>query len=773
MNNQNLLFPAVPLRGITILPGNVAHFDVSRERSIEALNDAMMGEQKVFLITQRDTQVEEPGIEDLYEVGTIAMAKQVIRMQGGSVRVLVEGLRKARLMHLQTSGHYLRAEVEEIERADSFGYDPIVVSGMVRSLTETFSHYANANKRLGKDFIDRVMTEPDILRVIELIIGGVPFQYTDKQRLLEAETLEQQYGIVQQLLSQETVVMEVKDQLQRRVRDKVEKNQKDYILREEMKLIRKELDEDEEGNGEDELKTQIEQLDAPDYVKKKLNKELKRMNNLPSSSSESAVLRSYIETALDLPWNHYSQDRLDIQLAEDILNEDHYGLEKVKERMLEFLAVRALTEDAGSQIICLAGPPGTGKTSIVKSIAKALNREYVRISLGGVRDEAEIRGHRKTYVGAMPGRIINALKQAKVSNPVILLDEIDKVSSDHKGDTASALLEVLDGEQNCNFVDHYMEIPVDLSKVFFVATANDTSQIPRPLLDRMEVIEVNSYTENEKFHIAKEHLVRKQREKNGLKASQFSINDAALETLIHSYTREAGVRNLERKIGALCRKAAKSVLMKEKKSVKVTPRNIKEYLGKELFVFDAANEKPDVGIVRGLAWTAVGGDTLEIEVNTTKGKGDLVLTGKLGDVMKESARVALSAVRFLAEKYGVEDTFFHENDIHIHIPEGAVPKDGPSAGVTMATAMLSAVTGKKVNPRVAMTGEISIRGGILPIGGLKEKLLAANKAGITTVCVPKKNKRDMDEISKEIIGTMKVVYITTLEDAVKQAFHLD
>jgi ATP-dependent Lon protease len=769
LNENRLLFPTVALRGITILPGNVAHFDVSRKKSIEALDEVMMGDQQIFLVAQRDVQTDEPGKDDVFEVGTIANVKQVIRMQGGLVRVLVEGTKKARVMEYEDDGKVIRCEVEVIPRADVSDYEDVMLQGMARSLEESFSHYAGAHRKLGKEFVGQVMSQTDPLKVMDMIIGGLPFPYQDKQRLLEAETLEEQFGVVQDILIHETSVLEIKDSFQKQVKARVDKNQKDYILREEMKVIQKELGTDEESDA-DEFAVAIDALEADESVKEKLHKELKRFRTVSGNSSESTVIRTYIETMLELPWNKESEDRLDLKLAKEILDEDHYGLKKVKERMLEFLAVRALTKQSDSQIICLVGPPGTGKTSIVKSIAKALNKEYVRISLGGVRDEAEIRGHRKTYVGAMPGRIIYGLRQAKVANPVMLLDEVDKVSSDHRGETASALLEVLDGEQNHQFRDHYIEVPVDLSKVFFIATANSTAEIPGPLLDRMEVIEVNSYTENEKFHIAKEHLISKQRAKNGLTAEQFSVSDKALKKLIHAYTREAGVRSLERKIGQLCRKAAKAILMNEKTGLKVTESNLKELLGKEIYHTDTAAKEPQVGIVRGLAWTSVGGDTLEIEVNVMPGKGELKLTGHMGDVMKESAEIGLSMIRHIGKKYRVKPEFFSEHDIHIHIPEGAVPKDGPSAGVTMAVAMLSAITGKKVNPYVAMTGEITLRGRILPIGGLKEKLLAANKAGMHIVCVPKKNTADVEELSKEIIGNMKICYLETFEEAVKIAF---
>lgn len=769
MSEHELLFPTVALRGITILPGNIAHFDLSRPQSIKAVETAMETQQQVFLVTQREPQLENPEQEDLFEIGTIATVKQVIRMQGGPVRVLVEGIKKARLISLQTQGEYLKGEICMLPIPDMGEYDDSMLEGMARSLGETFTHYVGVNRKIGKEFVAQVLSQNDPLKTIEMIAGGMPFPFEEKQRLLEAETLEAQFYVMQDILIHETTIMQVKEQLQQKVKEKVDKNQREYILREEMQVIRKELGD---GNEEEaaEFEQSIRELEAEDYVKEKLLREVKRFKNTSHSSSENAVVRSYLETMLELPWNKESEEKADLKLAEKVLNEDHYGLEKVKERVLEFLAVRMLTQKSDSQIICLVGPPGTGKTSIAKSIARALNKKYVRISLGGVRDEAEIRGHRRTYVGAMPGRIIYGLQQAGVSNPLMLLDEIDKVSRDYKGDTASALLEVLDGEQNRNFRDHYIEIPVDLSRVFFIATANSTKDIPAPLLDRMEVIEVSSYTENEKFHIAKEHLIPKQIQRNGLTKEQFSISDRALRKLIHSYTREAGVRTLERKIGQLCRKAAGYILNGEKTCLKVSESSLKTYLGKELYQYDLANEKPQVGIVRGLAWTSVGGNTLEIEVNVLPGKGELKLTGQMGDVMKESAQAGLSCIRSMAKNYRIKPEFFDEHDIHIHIPEGAVPKDGPSAGVTMACAMLSAVTGKKVSPTVAMTGEITLRGRILPVGGLKEKILAAKNAGILDVCVPKKNEPDIAELSEEITGGLKIHYIEELSEAVKIAF---
>ena len=632
------------------------------------------------------------------------------------------------------------------------------------------SKYQKANGHMSKEFLRQVEEQQDVGTLMQQVAYNLPLYYTQKQKILEAVDLTSQYETLMAILLNEVEVISLKNEFQAKVKERVDKNQKEYLLREQMKLIREELGEDNTQSDAEHFLEEVKKLKADKTVKERIKKEIERFKNIASSSSESAVSRGYIETLLELPWNKASKDNKDLANAEKILDEDHYGLEKVKERMLEFLAVRNLTHKGESPIICLVGPPGTGKTSIARSVAKALNKKYVRICLGGVRDEAEIRGHRKTYVGAMPGRIINGLKSAGVKNPLMLLDEIDKVSSDYKGDTSSALLEVLDNEQNSHFRDHYVELPVDLSEVLFIATANSVQTIPRPLLDRMELIEVSSYTENEKAHIAKEHLIAKQIEKNGLKESELTFQNGAIEQLIRSYTREAGVRNLERKIGEICRKAAREIYEGKKKKVTISTKNLEHYLGKEKYTFDKKNEKDEVGIVRGLAWTSVGGDTLEIEVNVMPGKGEFKLTGQLGDVMKESAQAGISYIRSVSEQYQIPDDFFTRHDIHIHIPEGAVPKDGPSAGVTMATAMLSAITGKKVRADVAMTGEITLRGRVLPIGGLKEKTLAAKNAGIRTVCVPGKNEKDTEELSAEIKKDLEIVYADTIEDILKVAF---
>ena len=766
------LLPAAALRGMTILPDMVIHFDVSRERSIKAVEEAMLRDQRIFLVTQKDVQTENPGLEDLCAIGTIASVKQVIKLPHNIVRVLAEGLCRAELSRFEQETEYLEAEVIRFQEEDELeGFTPSRREAYVRSLTETFSLYCRENGKISKELERQIVGIEDLTKLMSQIIINLPLYYQDKQKFLEAVTLTERYELLCILMNKEIEVIRVKRELQEKVKARVDKNQKEYLLREQLKVIREELGEDTSVSDADRFGEELRKLKASREVKEKIGKEISRFKNIGNNSSESAVLRGYIETLLELPWDKASRDSTDLKRAEQILNEDHYGLEKVKERMLEFLAVRTLTKKGSSPIICLVGPPGTGKTSIARSIARALNKKYVRISLGGVRDEAEIRGHRRTYVGAMPGRIAAGMKQAGVKNPLMLLDEIDKVSSDYKGDTASALLEVLDSEQNSRFQDHYVEIPMDLSEVLFIATANDVQTIPRPLLDRMELIEVTSYTENEKVHIAREHLIAKQTEKNGLKEGQLLVSQKALEQLIHSYTREAGVRQLERKIGEVCRKAAREILEQEKKSVKLTESNLEKYLGKPRYIYDMANETDEVGIVRGLAWTKVGGDTLQIEVNIMPGKGEISLTGQLGDVMKESARAGLSYIRSVSDSYGIEKEFFREHDIHIHIPEGAVPKDGPSAGITMSTAMLSAITGIPVRANVAMTGEITLRGRVLPIGGLKEKILAAKNAGIKTVIVPERNRRDVEEISQEIKRGLQIVYADQMKDVLEVAFH--
>lgn len=758
---------AVALRGMTILPGMVAHFDVSRDKSIRAVEAAMGSNQKIFLVTQKNLQDEEPDQEGLYKIGVLAEIKQLVKMPNDIIRVLVEGEQRAELLSLSQEETYLVAEIALVE--DEEFEIPQATEAMKRSVQENFKKYCSMAPKIGKELAKQVNEQEGLAELIDQIANHMPIYYEEKQKILEEVSLEKRYEALIALILNEMNIIEIKNEFQSKIKERVDKNQKEYLLREQMKLIREELGEDNTLSDADNYLKEVKKLKASKEVKDKIRKEISRFKSVGSSSSESAVIRGYIETMLELPWDKASQDHTDLKEAEKILDEEHYGLEKVKERVLEFLAVRNLTEKGESPILCLVGPPGTGKTSIAHSVAKALNKEYVRICLGGVRDEAEIRGHRKTYVGAMPGRLVNGLRSAKVKNPLMLLDEIDKVSSDHRGDTSSALLEVLDPEQNSKFRDHYIEVPIDLSEVLFIATANSVQTIPKPLLDRMELIEVSSYTENEKLHIAKEHLVKKQITKNGLSKEQLTFSKAALEKIIHSYTREAGVRDLERKIGDICRKSAREIYEDEKKVIKVTEKNVERFLGKERYVFDMANEADEVGIVRGLAWTSVGGDTLEIEVNVMPGKGEFALTGQMGDVMKESARTGISYIRSISETYEIPKDFFQEHDIHIHIPEGAVPKDGPSAGITMATAMLSAITGKKVRADVAMTGEITLRGRVLPIGGLKEKILAAKNAGVKTVCVPKKNQKDIEEISAEIRKGLEIIFVEQMKEVLEIA----
>ncbi len=768
MEEQIMNMPAVALRGLTILPGMIAHFDISRERSLRAVEEAMEQDQKIYLVTQRNVDSEDPTQEDLYQMGIVADIKQVVRLQNDVVRILVDGISRAALLGFTGNEKYLEAEICYCDsNADSLPED--LREAMLLGVREAFHRYAAVVGKISKELIRQIDQYEDLEKLIDYVTNNLPVSYELKQQVLEAEDINDRYQVIVSLLISQVEVISIKNELQKKVKVRVDKHQKEYVLREQLGVIREELGENADSEA-DEYEKKLSELDAPDYVKEKTKKEIKRFRNMSSSSSESTVERGYIETVLELPWNKMSVDNKDLDHAAQVLDDDHYGLKDVKERILEFLAVRNLTSKGESPIICLVGPPGTGKTSIARSIASALEKKYVRISLGGVRDEAEIRGHRKTYIGAMPGRIVNGLRQAGVSNPLMLLDEIDKVSSDYKGDTSAALLEVLDSEQNCRFRDHYIEMPVDLSEVLFIATANEVSGIPKPLLDRMELIEVSSYTENEKFHIAKEHLVEKQKSKNGIKKEQLTITDSALKDIIRLYTREAGVRSLERTIGKLCRKAAREIFKDSEAAVKVTKTNLKTYLGNPKYSPEKKNDRAEVGIVRGLAWTSVGGVTLEVEVNVLPGKGELVLTGKLGDVMKESAQAALSYVRSISEGYGIDAEFYTKHDIHIHIPEGAVPKDGPSAGITMATAMLSAITDRPVRADVAMTGEITLRGRVLPIGGLKEKLLAAKVIGIKTVCIPKDNEKDLEEISKEITDGMEIVPVERFSQVEKIAF---
>lgn len=761
--------PAIALRGTTILPDMIVHFDVSREKSIKAIEKAMVQDQRVFLITQRDPQTEEPSQEDLYTVGTIGEIKQLVKNRKNMVQVLVEGKQRAELVRFDSEDVYLEAEVALFEE-EEISLDENVKEAMLRGIKELFVRYCNENTKMSKDLAGQILEIEEIEKVIDQIAVNLPMKYEDKQKILEAASLEDRYETLGMILSNEIEIMQIRIDLSNKVKERVDKNQREYILREQMKVIREELGDQDTVSEADRFKEQTDKLKASKEVKEKIYKEIQRFQNAAGVQAEAGVARSYIETLLSLPWDKASRDNKNLKKANKILEEDHYGLEKVKERIMEFLAVRTLTKKGESPILCLAGPPGTGKTSIARSVARALDKEYVRISLGGVRDEAEIRGHRRTYIGAMPGRIANGLIQAGVKNPLVLLDEIDKVSSDYKGDTSSALLEVLDAEQNKKFRDHYVEIPLDLSEVLFIATANDLQTIPRPLLDRMEIIEVSSYTENEKSHIAMEHLIPKQVKKHGLKKEQLCIEEAALHEIIAGYTKEAGVRSLERRIGEICRKTARKILEEKEETVTVNKENLENFLGRVRYTYQKKNETDEVGIVRGLAWTSVGGDTLQIEVNLMPGKGDFLLTGQLGDVMKESAQIGISYIRSVAEKYHIDADFFKEHDIHIHIPEGAVPKDGPSAGITMATAMLSAITEVPVKADVAMTGEITLRGRVLPIGGLKEKLLAAKSAGIEKVLIPFENQADVEEMEKEITEGLEIVPVKTMEEVLKQAF---
>ena len=751
------------------MPEMIVHFDVSRERSIAAIQQAMVEEQEIFLVAQKSIETENPGQDDVYKTGTVASVKQLIKLSKKVVRVLVEGKNRAVLKKIEETDPYLRAEVEVLEEQEITIPDDLNAEAMMRGLKEIITEYAAKNGKISKESVAEILDITDLKRLVNEVAANIPLKYKDQQELLEELDFWSRYEKLSLKLVNEMQIMEIKEELQRKVKSKVDKHQKEYLLREQLKVIREELGEDTTFSDADEFEEACSKLDAPEEVKEKLHKEIGRFKNTIGSQAENGVIRTYIETILEMPWNKRAEDNTDINYAKEVLEADHYGLEQVKERILEFLAVRTLTQKGESPILCLVGPPGTGKTSIAKSLARSLKKPFVRISLGGVRDEAEIRGHRKTYVGAMPGRIANGIRTAGVKNPVLLLDEIDKVSTDYKGDTFSALLEVLDSEQNSKFRDHYLEVPLDLSEVTFITTANTLQTIPRPLLDRMEIIEITSYTENEKLHIAIEHLIPKQLEKHGITDEQLSFSKKAIWKIAHNYTKEAGVRQLEREIGNICRKAAKELLTTEKEKITVTDRNLHKFLGKEKYSYQMANAAPEVGIVRGLAWTSVGGDTLQIEVNVMPGKGEIMLTGQLGDVMKESARAGISYIRSVSKKYAIAEDFFEKHDIHVHIPEGAVPKDGPSAGITMATAMLSAVTGKKVRADLAMTGEITLRGRVLPIGGLKEKLLAAKNAGIQTVLIPKENTADVEELSSEITKGLEIIPVETMEEVLKKA----
>lgn len=768
MTNQNIVLPAIALRGTTILPGMIVHFDVSRERSVKAIEAAMLHDQKIFLVTQIDPEVESPDLAGVYHVGTIAYIKQVVKLPQNLLRVLVEGTGRATLVKFEQEFPFIRSEITPIDEEEMQMPEP-VMEAMHRSLKELFHRYCMENGKVSKELVAQILNIDNVEELVEQIAVNIPLSYQNKQKILEALTLEERYEVLGAILGNEIEIMQIGRDLQKKVKARIDKNQREYILREQLKLIREELGEDNTADDAEEFKKKLQELQAGDEVKEKISKEIERFKNTNSNVSENAVLRGYIETMLALPWEKKSTDSDDLKEAWKVLQEGHYGLKDVKERVMEFLSVRKLTHKGKSPILCLVGPPGTGKTSIARSIAEAMHKKYVRICLGGVRDEAEIRGHRKTYVGAMPGRITAALQQAGVSNPLMLLDEIDKTSSDYKGDTSAALLEVLDPEQNSRFMDHYIEVPQDLSEVLFIATANDVQGIPRPLLDRMELIEIAGYTENEKEHIAKEHLIPKQMEENGIEKGKLTIQSAALKKIINNYTKEAGVRNLERTIGQICRKTARLIMEENKKKVTVTSKNLSDFLGKEHFNYLMANKKDEIGISRGLAWTQVGGDTLQIEVNVMPGKGELMLTGQLGDVMKESAQAGITYIRSIASDYKVEPEFFQENDIHVHIPEGAVPKDGPSAGITMATAILSAIIKKPVRADLAMTGEITLRGRVLPIGGLKEKLLAAKYAKIKEVLVPAENKPDIQELDKEITDGLTITFVSSMKEVLNKA----
>ena len=768
MTNQNIVLPAIALRGTTILPGMIVHFDVSRERSVKAIEAAMLHDQKIFLVTQIDPEVESPDLAGVYHVGTIAYIKQVVKLPQNLLRVLVEGTGRATLVKFEQEFPFIRSEITPVDEEEMQMPEP-VMEAMHRSLKELFHRYCMENGKVSKELVAQILNIDNVEELVEQIAVNIPLSYQNKQKILEALTLEERYEVLGAILGNEIEIMQIGRDLQKKVKARIDKNQREYILREQLKLIREELGEDNTADDAEEFKKKLKELQAGDEVKEKIGKEIERFKNTNSNVSENAVLRGYIETMMALPWEKKSTDSDDLKEAWKVLQEGHYGLKDVKERVMEFLSVRKLTHKGKSPILCLVGPPGTGKTSIARSIAEAMHKKYVRICLGGVRDEAEIRGHRKTYVGAMPGRITAALQQAGVSNPLMLLDEIDKTSSDYKGDTSAALLEVLDPEQNSRFMDHYIEVPQDLSEVLFIATANDVQGIPRPLLDRMELIEIAGYTENEKEHIAKEHLIPKQMEENGIEKGKLTIQSAALKKIINNYTKEAGVRNLERTIGQICRKTARLIMEEDKKKVTVTSKNLSDFLGKEHFNYLMANKKDEIGISRGLAWTQVGGDTLQIEVNVMPGKGELMLTGQLGDVMKESAQAGITYIRSIASDYKVGPEFFQENDIHVHIPEGAVPKDGPSAGITMATAILSAIIKKPVRADLAMTGEITLRGRVLPIGGLKEKLLAAKYAKIKEVLVPAENKPDIQELDKEITDGLTITFVSSMKEVLNKA----
>ena len=765
---KKMVLPTIALRGMTVLPDMVIHFDINRKKSIHAVEKAMQTNETIFLLTQKDIDTANPVQDDLYSVGTVAKVKELIKLPKGIVRVLVAGKYKGMVNTVSESDGMLISDIVT-DRDWFLAPDNLTQIAMIRSLNELICRYAAVNQRFSKDILKEWLIAKNLQEKVKKILADYPVDYTVKQKFLEMSDVNEIYEQLARMFIEDINIFDIKKELEDGIKEKVEKNQKEYYLREQLKYINEELDGTDGSSEIDEYMEKLESLNAADEIKEQIEKEIRRYKVLSQGSSEANVERSYIETLLSLPWENSSQDSDDIENAAKILDENHYGMKKVKERILETLAVRKVSHNADAPIICLVGPPGTGKTSIARSVAQSLNKEYVRICLGGVKDEAEIRGHRRTYVGAMPGRIIDGLRKAKVKNPLMLLDEIDKVSNDYRSDTSSALLEVLDGEQNSHFVDHYIDMPVYLSEILFIATANDLSEVSRPLLDRMEIIEVSSYTKNEKLHIAKEHLVAKQLKKNGLTKKSVRFTDKALAKIIDGYTMEAGVRELERMIAAVLRKVVRKNYtvggVNIEKQIVITDKNLSEYLGKVKFIKEKASRKNEVGIVRGLAWTAAGGDTLEIEVNVLGGKPELILTGNMGDVMRESAQIALSYVRSVVRK----NQIFEENAIHIHIPEGAVPKDGPSAGITMATAIYSAVTGKPVDASTAMTGEVTLRGRVMPIGGLKEKLLAAKTAGLKRVLVPLENKSDVEELEEEIVQGLEIVYVSDMKEVLKLA----
>lgn len=762
------VLPMLALRGKYIYPNSVIHFDVSRSKSVRAIEEAMQNDQMIFLDNQIDPAMEDPKSYDLYQIGTLARIRQVVKLPQNIIRVFAEGMFRAEILEVceeepifRVEAAYQHTEQQEFEQDEK--------EAVFRALKENFEKYTGVWNQMDPNVYSYILMQTDLEVFVDHLATHLPFSLQNKQKLLEEMDLKRRCELMLVFLEQELRLAYLRLDIQEKVKENIDDNQREYMLREQLKVIREELGETNIADEADEFLRSLSEMEAGEEVKDKIKKEISRFQAMGNSAAESAVLRTYIEIMLDVPWEKLSEDSMDLEEAEKILEADHYGLKKVKERVLEYLAARAMSQKKDAAILCLVGPPGTGKTSIARSIARATHKEYVRLSLGGVRDESEIRGHRKTYVGAMPGRIVAAIRQAKVRNPLMLLDEVDKVGKDQRGDTASALLEVLDGEQNEHFRDHYLEVPLHLSDVLFIATANDLSTIPKPLLDRMEVIEVSSYSENEKFHIAKNYLVKKQMEANGLTPKEIVWKDDALRLLIDSYTREAGVRSLERTIGNVSRKITKDIYQGKKKKVTVTKKAVRDYLGTAPYELEKENLKDEVGIVHGLAWTSVGGVMLNVEVNTMPGKGKFTVTGSLGDVMKESAQAAVSYIRSKSGKYKIKDDFFESHDIHIHIPEGAVPKDGPSAGITMTLALISAITGRKVRGTVAMTGEVTIRGQVLAIGGLKEKMLAAKRAGMTKVLVPKANEKDVREFDTEITENIEIVYVKKIEDVIREA----